>query len=256
MKYSVSGRQPLEVLRKADEIKLDYRDKDKIFDYLIDFEEEPKEYVVVLGNAEEIVWDELVKINELSNNKLTVAIRILQNAEILNDLGIKWYWEYAITTYYELDTVMNFNPTYLLLGAPLYFDLPEVKKRNVPIRLVANMCYENMLPHKTGATGTYVRPEDVPAYEKYVDILEFVTFGNLKKEHTLLGVYLSGHWPGNLNLLLTNLGEHVDNRAVPEQFGEARIQCRQSCMRNSHCRLCENLIKFAQVVDKNRDKIK
>lgn len=256
MRYSVSGRQPLQVLRKADEIKLDYRDKDKIYDYFIDFKEEPKDYVIVLGDAEEIVWDELSKMNELSENRLTVAVRLLHNAEILKDLGIKWYWEYPITTYYELDSVLQFKPNYLWVGAPLYFDLPEVKKRNIPIRLVANMCYETFMPHASGVRGTYVRPEDVEVYNKYVDTLEFFTYGDLKKEHTLLGVYQSGRWPGNLNLLLTNLGEHVDNRAVPEQFGKARVQCRQSCMRNSHCRLCDNLIKFAQVVDKNRALVK
>lgn len=34
MKYCLSGRQPLSVLKKCDEIKVEYCDKDKIIDYL------------------------------------------------------------------------------------------------------------------------------------------------------------------------------------------------------------------------------
>ena len=34
MKYCVSSRQPISVLRKADEIKVEYRDRNKMFDFI------------------------------------------------------------------------------------------------------------------------------------------------------------------------------------------------------------------------------
>lgn len=258
MKYSASGRQPLSVLHKVDEIRLDYDDIDKIYDFFIDFEEEPKDYVIKIYATDEVDWTKLYNINEASKGYLTLTTEILEQADLCKSTGAKWYWGYPITSYWELNSVMRYEPSQLLLGAPLYFDLPEVKKRNVPIRLVADLCDDPLIPHENGVCGPYVRPEDISVYEKYVDTLEFARYGKeyLKREESLIDIYQSGNWPGNLNLLLLNLGEHVDNRAIPEQFGEARVQCRQACMRNSHCRLCKTLIKFSQVLDKNNPQMK
>ena len=259
MKYSLHARQPLAVLRKGDEIMVEYKDVDKIYDFIYEFENEPKDYVVRINLLDgPIDWPKLEGLDRASNFRLTCAIDdMVDLVPELKEEGLtKWYWSYPITTYYELEAIMAFEPTQLLLGAPLYFDLPEVKKRGVPIRLVANRCYEGLLPHETGVCGTYVRPEDVDIYDEYIDTLEFYISGPmdaaLKKEHVLIDTYHQKNWPGNLNLLLTDLGENVDNRAIPEQFGEARIQCRQGCMRNSRCKLCKTLIKFAQTVDKTK----
>ena len=254
MKYSASGRQPISVLRPVEEIKLEYSDRKRIYDFYVEFEEEPKEYVVRVPNdVEDLDWEEIQKMNQLCNGKFTLAVADLNGqAKKCKELGIKWYWAYPVSTYYELDGVVAMEPEYVLLAGSLYFDLPQVRKKGIPIRLVANMCYEDYIPRENGVRGTYVRPEDVPVYDKYVDVLEFI--GDLNKEKALLGIYKEGKWPGNLDILLTNFGVFVDNRGIPEQFGEARVQCRQSCMRESHCRLCETIINFVNVVDKNNPK--
>lgn len=37
MKYCISGRQKKSVLRQADEIKMQYKDKDRLIDYIEEF---------------------------------------------------------------------------------------------------------------------------------------------------------------------------------------------------------------------------
>ena len=70
----------------------------------------------------------------------------------------------------------------------------------------------------------------------------------------LLKIYKDDkQWPGNLNLILTNFGVNIDNRAIPEQFGEARTQCRQVCQRGGHCRLCYTSIDFSKTLDKAKE---
>jgi hypothetical protein len=104
-----------------------------------------------------------------------------------------------------------------------------------------------------------VRPEDTAAYAKYIDTFEFRTFGEdwITKEATLLHVYKdNAMWPGNLNLLITNLNVNVDNRAFPTDFGEIRCNCGQRCERNGTCHLCDSTFLFVAQLKKEHNKRK
>ena len=70
---------------------------------------------------------------------------------------------------------------------------------------IYNLAFDAYIPRKNGIYGTWIRPEDVKVYEEWIDVLEFITT-DLKQEATLLNIYKdNGYWPGNLNLLFTNL---------------------------------------------------
>ena len=104
---------------------------------------------------------------------LTLALENVRMAKACHENKIRFYWAYPITSFYELRGLVYLGVSELLLGAPLYFDLAQVKKEGLPIRLVANLCFDGYIPRPNGVCGTYVRPEDVPVYEKYVETLEF-----------------------------------------------------------------------------------
>ena len=148
--------------------------------------------------------------------------------------GIKWYWPYPITSYYELREVASLDPAFIQLGPPLSFDLENVKKivGDIKLRMVCNCARPHYLPDRLEQPqffGQWVRPEDVVSYDPYVDVFDF-DCSELKKEETLLHIYKENqNWPGNLNLLIDNLNYNVDNRGIPEEFGQARINCRQKC---------------------------
>lgn len=181
-------------------------------------------------------------------------ILCLQDIKLYKDCKknrIKYYWGFPITSYYELKGITDLGVCKVLIGAPLYFDLERVSMYNKPIRLVANLCFNDFIPREEGICGTYIRPEDVPVYEKYVDVLEFYTKNDWKKEASLFKIYKQDRgWPGNLNLLLTNLKYDVDNRGIPKEFPLARMQCRQSCMRGGTCKFCYTSMKFSRSLDK------
>lgn len=184
----------------------------------------------------------------------------LGNLKLVNECiehNLKYYWAFPITSYYELKGLVDLNVCEIFLGIPLCFDLETCSKYNIPIRVVANLAYDAYIPHSTGITGFYIRPEDLEVYEKYVSYIEFIT-NDLGKESTLLHIYKDNkQWPGNLNLLITNLNKNIDNRAIPEEFGEIRANCQQKCMRNNGCHFCESAFYFANEIRKesiNRNK--
>lgn len=251
MKYCVSGRQSKAILTKADQIKLQYKDAGILIDYIKDYEN--KDFILEIPKEitqEEINW-ELYK----TLSKEASIIFCLENLFLINkcnEYGIKYYWNYPITSYYELKGLADLNPCYLFLGAPLSFNLKKIKsKYNIPIRLCPNLAYDAYIPRANGIYGTWIRPEDVEIYAEFVDVLEFVC-ENLTAEAALLRIYQEQkHWPGNLNLLLTNLNVNIDNRIIPEDIGSIRANCGQKCMETNTCHYCEKAFIFSNVL---RDK--
>lgn len=244
MKYCVSGRQPLSILRQADEIKMKYADRDRAIDYIKEF---PDKTIIIEipKDVEDIDW----KLLEAYNQEITLVL-CLYDLRLVPDClrrNIKFYWAYPITSYYELNGIIALHPYYLYLGAPLCFDLEKIhNKTGIYIRLCPNVAYDAYIPRTDGVCGQWIRPEDVKHYAPYVNALEFIT-DNLEKERTLLHIYKDNeNWPGNLNLLLTNFGVNVDNRALPDELGPIRIRCGQRCMSNGSCHYCHSAIKFAE----------
>lgn len=248
MKYTVSGRQPYSVLKKADEIKVQYKDRDRILDFI---EKIPDKTIILDIPLEETQypWETLLMYKEKID--FILMVRNLHFAKIFAEQGFKWYWPYPIVSFDELREVAALGPCYLLLGAPLCFSLDKVRAiTDVPIRLTANIAYEPYVPRENGITGRYIRPEDVVKYEKYVSALEFIE-PDLGKEATLLHIYKdNAEWPGNLNLLIKNLDVDVDNRVLPDEFADRRMTCGHRCKENGRCKFCNISFKFANAIRK------
>lgn len=248
MNFCVSVRHQDKTRALADELLIDYIDINIMYDLIKEYSN--KKFVIRIPRGEEIDLAELRMFNDKCD--LVLAVEDLHAAKQYKHDRLKFFWAYPITSYYELRGVLDLGVSEVLLGAPLYFDLTLKELQNVKVRLIANLCYEDYIPRANGIYGTYVRPDDVDRYEPYVDTLEFRTDG-LTQEATLLEIYKRKEWGGNLNLLLTNLGCDVDNRAIPDEFAAARIQCRQSCMRSGSCHFCETSIKFSNTLKKRKN---
>lgn len=247
MKYCLNARQPDRILSQADEIMVYYQDNGLISDLFAKFPS--KTVILQIPSGIEIDWERYSKIAK--KHDLILCLRDIQLYKECKKYKIKYYWGFPITSYYELKGVTDLGVCQVLIGAPLYFDLSYVKAYQKPIRLVANLCFNDFIPREEGICGTYIRPEDVSQYEKYVDTLEFFSNNDWKKESTLFKIYKQDRgWPGNLNLLLTNLKYNVDNRGIPTEFAAARMQCRQSCMRKGTCKFCYNAMNFSRSLDK------
>ena len=245
MKYCVSGRHQKSILSKADEIKMQYKDRDRLINYIKDYPD--KTFILIIPKdvpEDELEWN---RFEDYSNEvNFILCIQDLNLAKNCHNHGIKFYWFYPIFTWFELNGVIAFDPCYIILAAPLCFDLKKVKaKTQIPIRLCPNLAFDAYIPRANGICGSWIRPEDVEIYEEWVDTLEFIT-DDLSKESTLFHIYAENKvWPGNLNLLLTNFNVNVDNRAIPEEIGKIRANCGQRCMSSGTCHFCETSVNFS-----------
>lgn len=239
MKYSLSSRQSPEYLAKADEIKVQYRDRNIIPDL---FEKYPKATVNLtryyMDCDENIDWKQINIFHVLGQGRFIIGLSLPDEMAEARSRGYKFYYLSPARTFQELNDHIRAGVCYVRLGAPLFFQMDKVKKFNIPVRATANAANNDTLFERpNGATGVWIRPEDVGIYEPYIDVLEFV--GNKTQEQALYRIYAEQHaWSGELGLIIKDLNYPCTNRMVPPTLAETRLNCGQKCQENDKCHLC------------------
>lgn len=246
MKYSISSRQEKKYIEAADEIIVNYRDRDIIFDYV---EKYPEKTVILKIPRETEVDYDMIK-SFATKIDLICCLEDIYMYPNLKNLDIKYYYAYPVTSYFELQGLKNIGVCYIMIGMPLFFDLPTVKKFDIPVRAVPNVAFEPYIPQENGICGQWIRPEDVEVYEEYIDAFEFRTT-SLPQERALYRIYAEQHrWPGEMSDIITNFGVEATNPVVFDDIAKIRTTCKQKCQAGSPCRLCERSVKFGDVVRK------
>ena len=248
MKYCLSARQPDSMLKKADEIKIEMRDFRAIPEYMEKFP--TKTLILTLENElpTDFSWDDIQMYVE-AHKDFYCAISNKNQSRDCSSRGIKFYYKYATTNFYELAGLKEMGVSYVLIAEPLIFDLPAVKSFGIPVRAIPNLAYEPYINHKNGLVGGWIRPEDVDAYGEYIAVLEFYAPRGLDHEAALWRVYCEKkEWPNNLNLLIEYLNTDIENTAIDDGFAEMRMRCGQRCVSRHTCSYCYNQVRYIQAV--------
>lgn len=256
LKYCMSGRQPLSILKKADEIRIDYKDKNRILDFI---EAIPDKTVILdLYDIQTIDWQTIKMYAEKIDLILCIYNLYDDTITKCKEYNLRFFWGYPIDNFYKLDSILKLQPCYIYLTAPLSFNLKKIKNiaRDVAIRLCPNVAYNDNIPRDNGLIGQWVRPDDVKLYEEYVDTMEFIT-KELRREAALLHIYQDNQtWPNDLSLIIDNLDMSIDNTVLPDEFGEQRMNCGQRCAKNHNCHFCEVSVRFTKVLRNAKQKKK
>ena len=246
MKYSLSSRQSPEYLKKADEIKVQWRDRRIIPDLLENY---PTATVNLtrfyMDCEEEIDWNQIEMYKGLSFGRFIFGLSLPDELNEARNRDMKHYYLSPVRTFAELNDLKRAGVCRITLSAPLFFQLPKVKEFGIPVYMVANSANsDSLFARPDGVVGCWIRPEDVEAYEPYIDVLEFV--GDLKQQQALYRIYAEQHaWSGELGLLIKDLNYLCTNRMIPPTLAEKRIQCGQKCQENGNCRICYRLFDLA-----------
>lgn len=234
MKFCLSNRQPPSVLDGADEIKVCSHDFSALSNYVQKYPEKTIIQVIDAENFNDIPFDYL---NEHG------VIAATANPKYVVNFAEKFYFDFPCFSWNTLDIIKEYKPEYILLAGELAFSLAAArnvincKVRVIPNKILYPVKFRSPSPHQF--TDFWIRPEDVPEYEKFVDVFEFQN-SDLEKEKTFFKIYKTqNNWPGNLNFLIENLDINADNRGIVNDFGKVRVNCGQKCKKGSGCTFCE-----------------
>jgi hypothetical protein len=247
MKFSLHARLVAPAYRKkADEIVVEYRDRSIIIDY-------GKKYPnarIALEVAPDTQW-EISAIKEayaLSRGNFIVCLPNMWDPRIaeLKGAGIPFFWGYTVSTFWELAALETLGAAEARIGAPIFFETDKLKNFGIGKRVVANVANDGYLPCVDGTNGSWIRPEDVDAYEGIFDVLEFADCKE-HKEEALFRIYAEQkQWPGRVDMIISNIQTDAYNRMILPEFAEARKTCRQRCASGGACRICHRLLHLAQ----------
>lgn len=234
----------MEYLKKADEIKVAYRDRKSIPDLAMDY----PEATIILhykGEGSREDWEEYRRYSILCKENFIVALNDLSYVEDCKYYGLKYYYAYPITSFYDLRAMKKLGCEYALIDAPITHCLEEAAAVGIPLRMVPNVAYYAFIPRDEGVCGGWFRPEDVDAYAPYIQAIEFEDCDQ-RKEQALYRLYMEEKaWSGDLNMVISNLNYPATNRMIPPRFAEARLTCAQACQQYSHCKLCYRYLNLA-----------
>lgn len=246
MKYSLSSRQPAEYLAQADEIKIAYRDRNFILD-AIELYPAAVLNLRLRGSIDTTYdWDEIQRFDKLANGKLVVSCNYLPDVQEAKGLGLKTAWTEPVRSYRELHALARLGVEYVLLDAPLFFDLSYVSTLGVPLRVCANVASYDWLQFDNNAVGPWLRPEDQELYAPYIDTIEFALI-SLEQERALFRVYKNeGEWPGRIQTIIPALQTEAINRLILPETALCRLNCRQQCQRGGACKVCYRALEIAE----------
>jgi hypothetical protein len=82
-------------------------------------------------------------------------------------------------------------------------------------------------------------------YEPIIGAIEFLGV-ELSAERALFRIYSEQKkWPGELKMIITNLGHDGYNRMLDSELTTARMHCRQKCAAKGSCQLCWRALRLA-----------
>lgn len=155
MKYCLNSRQEAAYLQKADEIKVEFRDRDIISDLI---EEYPDKDIILMCYYNEITdWKKIEQWNILSRQHFIMCLSSISDAQECKARNIPFYFGYPVKTYYELRAMKDLGVRYVRLGEPLFFEMDMVRSIGVPVRAIPNIAYVDGFPRKDGVCGTWIR---------------------------------------------------------------------------------------------------
>ena len=236
MKFCVTDRVRDEILQKADEIKVRASNFERLAakelkaQFLLDYQD----FLTISATAlplDNVIW----------------RASKIEDCQALSSAGRKFYWGYPLTSFFELQMIAALHPTYVLLGAPLFFSLIKVREvlNGISPETEIRLCANNPFPFGLHCAlpnicSAFVRPEDIYIYDHYAQVIEFLT-ENPKQEEALFTIYTEdSKWNDNFRFISKDLD--FDNTLIPSGFAEYRIFCEQKCMKGERCKFCPNSI--------------
>lgn len=252
MKYAIDYSRDFRYINEVDEIIINFKkENNNLLDFVTKFKEEQRIIVDITTLQEEDIARIIPNIQVAAAGHKNLALRLSikqQAAADFYELNIPYFFAEFADTWDKLVSLVSMGVTDVYIVSDLGFDLHDVsiycKKRNIKIRVFPNVSqFSSKIGNIEKVKGFFIRPEDIPTYEEYVDVCEI--FGDIEKHSVFYEIYKNNKWLGDLKDLILNFDVSVMNKTLPHMFGELRTSCKKDCYRGK-CNKCDRMLLTAE----------
>ena len=244
MRVALSGRQNREYMKKADEVVVEYRDHNFIYDLV---EINPKAIITLyIPNIDNIDWKKLEQYKVICKNGFRIMAIQVNDLLKAKELGFQFFSALSVYDGYQLNALIDLGVCAVRIAGQLAHQLNFLEeKTNIEIRAIVNN--PNTFLNYRPLIGSWFRPEDIKNLPQ-IDVIEFDTRDN-RQEQALYRIYVERkEWPGRLSEIINDIqDDDIMNRMIPPEFTERRANCRMSCMNGGSCHYCERVADIAKI---------
>ena len=123
-----------------------------------------------------------------------------------------------------------------------------MQTENIKVRVFPCYATTSSLHQSCNFKSFFIRPDDINAYEKYVDVFDLgFLYMAESKQAVLFDVYKSGKWLGDLNEIIEHLNCDIDNTTILPNLGKMRATCEKRCVFD-RCNFCDRISEVAELM--------
>lgn len=166
----------------------------------------------------------------------------------LQDAKIDYFFFDLANSWIKLRYLIHLGVSDVYITESLGFDIERASefahKNNVKIRTFPNVAQESVPLYDI--YSFFIRPEDIPTYDKYIDVCEFFVKAREREQSVYYKIYaIDKQWFGELKEIIIGLKQPIDSRHILKQFAETRKSCKQRCLSGGSCRVCDRTLELA-----------
>lgn len=248
MKYSINFYRDFRHMEEIDEIIITYKDKNaEVLNFLKTVSENQRVILDITKDDNITIEKNLGIFYAAKKIHKNIAIKMAlchRSAAIdLYEENISFFFDVFVDKWDTLISFIKMNVSDVYIVNELGFELKNVSKvckdANVNIRVFPNVAQtSSKIDNFDMLKAFFIRPEDIYAYEPYVDVCEF--FGPLDRQSVLYEIYKSEKWLGDLQELIIGLNFSIGSRTILPCFGEERVNCGKKCY-YGQCIICDKI---------------
>lgn len=261
MKYSIVYNKTFRYMDTIDEVILYWSTKDDIVDFIKETYKQKQRIVIDFSDkyAREL-REALPVLERLKKEHSNFAIRInaaTQKAfhSLLKEKKINFFFCNFCSNWDSLYAYSLLGVSDVYITEELCFDLKKVKAFCTPRRIKVRVFPNIGQVSGQGTNGVipeiqkfFIRPEDIPVYEDYIDICE-LWVNHLDRCSVLYEIYKSEQWLGTLDDIIFDLDLNISTSAFLPNFGVARLGCGKRCQKGDRCSICTTQVELAKMLD-------
>ena len=237
MKYCLSSKQPENLLRQADEIRVITKDQSQIYD-LFDKYTTP---IIYNYSADKPIDKDILALNK---DRLILCILNLADLQPALEYKLPYFFAQPCKTVDEARTLYSLGANQIMPDAPLSHQLSQLKLLRIPVRYNPTYAHLDNLPRVNGISGNWFLPQSIPDYEIFISTIDFGS-QPLKREETLFKLYKSEYYGGEIHRLIPDLETPVTADIIQPEYLAMRTDCGQECIYpRGKCRLCYNMLQM------------